>query len=603
MPDGFPCHNISGLRVHRQDASLTPKISGFCRCSEKRYSSWGGWIIIDNRRDALKQGLPLIYVTGATIHEATGGAVICAMSSGNLLDVAKVARELWPQREIIVAADNDQFTDGNPSLTKATAAAKAIRAQLAVPQFKDIANKPTDFNDLAVAEGLGAVIKQISAAQIPTETDTEAFARLAALSRTEYDRCRETEAAALGIRVKTLDEEVQHLRRWTGNDSTLQGCAVDLPEIEPWPEPVDGGEVLDAIAERHRAYVALPDYAADVCALWEAHCHCFEAFDTSPRLNVTSPEKSCGKTTLLDVIALFVPRPLHTENLTAAVLFRVIEARKPTVLADEYDSWLKDNEELRGLFNAGHRRGGQVLRCEGENHEVRAFRVFGPAVLCGIGALPGTLHDRSIKIPLERAKPGEIHERFDSRHIDSERELCRKLARWCSDNRAALESCDPTMPDGAFNRLADNWRSLFAIAEIAGGDWPERASEAFAKLTSTEDLDAQSVGTQLLGDISAAFTAKNTDKIFSVQLCEELAAIEGRPWAEWGRQRKPISMNQLATQLRRFSVSPHQIRIGEETGRGYELADFKDAFSRYLADTPFQTETVKHYEAKPSFPK
>jgi hypothetical protein len=111
------------------------------------------------------------------------------------------------------------------------------------------------------------------------------------------------------------------------------------------------------------------------------------------------------------------------------------------------------------------------------------------------------------------------------------------------------------------------------------------------------------VGTQLLGDISAAFTAKNTDKIFSAQLCEELAAIEGRPWAEWGRQRKPISMNQLATQLRRFSVSPHQIRIGEETGRGYELADFKDAFSRYLADTPFQTETVKHYEAKPSFPK
>ena len=77
-------------------------------------------------------------------------------------------------------------------------------------------------------------------------------------------------------------------------------------------------------------------------------------------------------------------------------------------MADEYDSWLRDDQELRGLFNAGHRRGGQALRCEGDNHEVRAFRVFGPAVLCGIGALPGTLHDRSIVIRLERAKPGEI---------------------------------------------------------------------------------------------------------------------------------------------------------------------------------------------------
>jgi putative DNA primase/helicase len=544
------------------------------------------------------------YGTGATAHEATGYSVICAMNCGNLLEVAKAARELWPQREIIVAADNDQFTEGNPGLTKATAAAKAIHAKLAVPRFQDAAGKRTDFNDLAASEGLDAVREQIGAAQIAAETDAEAFARLAALPPAEYDRCRQTEAVALGIRVTTLDSEVEHRRRWTGgNDSTLQGCAVDLPEIEPWPDPVDGAEVLDAISKRHRAYVALPDYAADVCALWEAHCHFFEAFDITPRLCVTSPEKGCGKTTLLDVIALFVPRPLRSENLTAAVLFRVIEARKPTVLADEYDSWLKDNEELRGLFNAGHRRGGQVLRCEGDKHEVRAFQVFGPAVLCGIGALPGTLHDRSIKIPLERAKPGEIHERLDSRHIDSERELCRKLARWCSNNRPALESCDPTMPDGAFNRLADNWRSLFAIAEIAGGDWPKRAREAFAKLTSTEDLDAQSVGTQLLGDISAAFTAKNTDKIFSAQLCEELAAIEGRPWAEWGRQRKRISMNQLATQLRRFSVSPHEIRIGEETGRGYELADFKDAFSRYLADTPVSDRNSETLRGKTVIPE
>ena len=94
------------------------------------------------------------YATGASIHEATGHAVICAMNNGNLLEVAKAARELWPHVPIIVAADNDQFTDGNPGLTKATAAAKAIGAKLAVPQFVDLTNKPTDFNDLAIAQGL-----------------------------------------------------------------------------------------------------------------------------------------------------------------------------------------------------------------------------------------------------------------------------------------------------------------------------------------------------------------------------------------------------------------------------------------------------------------
>jgi putative DNA primase/helicase len=143
------------------------------------------------------------YATGASIHQATDHAVICAMNSGNLLEVAKAARELWPHREIVVAADNDQFTDGNPGLTKATAAAKAIRAKLAVPQFSDFANKPTDFNDLAIAEGLDAVRERVGSAQVPTEiesenspqtsdvTDEETITRLAALPLLQYERCRE----------------------------------------------------------------------------------------------------------------------------------------------------------------------------------------------------------------------------------------------------------------------------------------------------------------------------------------------------------------------------------------------------------------------------
>lgn len=147
---------------------------------------------------------------------------------------------------------------------------------------------------------------------------------------------------------------------------SLQGSAVHLPDIEPWPEPVDGAVVLNEIAERHRSYVAMHDYQADVCALWEAHAHVFRSFQCSPRLNITSATRGCAKTTLRDVVALSVPRPLPTENLTMAVLFRLVQCHSPTILADECDTWLRNNEELLGLLNAGHRRGGTVYRCVGD---------------------------------------------------------------------------------------------------------------------------------------------------------------------------------------------------------------------------------------------
>jgi hypothetical protein len=361
----------------------------------------------------------------------------------------------------------------------------------------------------------------------------------------------------------------------------LQGSAVNLPEVEVWPETVNGADILSQIAETFTRYIALPAGAADALALWVAHAHAFKAFLCSPRLNINSPEKRCGKTTARDVVAVFSPRPLLTENLSVAVLFRLVDAHAPTILADEYDAWIHDNEELRGLLNSGHRRGGQAFRCVGDNNEVRGFQVFAPAVLCGIGALPGTLHDRSIEIRLERAKPGELRKRFDSRRTESEQELCRKLARWCADNLGQLEACDPVLPGNAFNRLADNWRPLFAVAEIAGREWPQRAADAFTKLTGTEDSDAQGMGVMLLADIKRAFAAGGGVKMFSKTIIETLCGMSDRPWSE-AHKGKPITETWLARRLRAFGISSRDVRIGEQHFKGYELADFQEAFARYL---------------------
>ncbi len=368
----------------------------------------------------------------------------------------------------------------------------------------------------------------------------------------------------------------------------LQGSAVNLPDVELWPEAVNGADTLSQIADTFARYVALPDGAADALALWVAHTHVFKAFLCSPRLNINSPEKRCGKTTLRDVIALFVPRPLLMENLSVAVLFRLVDAYAPTILADEYDAWLKDNEELRGLLNSGHRRGGQAFRCVGDNNEVRGFQVHAPAVLCGIGSLPGTLYDRSIVIRLERAKPGEVAARFDSRRTVHETELCRKLARWSADNLIRLESADPVLPVGAFNRVADNWRPLFAIAETAGGDWPHRAADAFAKLTSQEDADAQGPGVMLLADIQQVFIENHAERMFSKSLVEALCAMSDRPWPE-AHKGKSISEAWLARRLHAFGISSRTLRIGDQRAKGYELADFKEAFDRYLPAGAIET--------------
>jgi putative DNA primase/helicase len=105
------------------------------------------------------------YATGVSIHEATGDEVVCAMNCGNLTNVAKTIRTKFPERQIIIVADNDQFTDGNPGLARATEAAGAIAGTLAVPEFSDqLSINATDFNDLHKLVGLAEVTRQIETA-------------------------------------------------------------------------------------------------------------------------------------------------------------------------------------------------------------------------------------------------------------------------------------------------------------------------------------------------------------------------------------------------------------------------------------------------------
>ena len=140
------------------------------------------------------------------------------------------------------------------------------------------------------------------------------------------------------------------------------------------------------------------------------------------------------------------------------------------------------------------------------------------------------------------------------------------------------------MPDAASNRCADNWRPLIAIAEVAGGDWRRRATDAFKALNGSSVGCHRSPASQLLSDIRRIFQARQAYKLASTDLASELSALEGRPWAGLGQKLQSISAHQVAFLLRPYGIVPRTIRLGTGTIKGYHLSDFTEAFLRFCPD-------------------
>ena len=274
----------------------------------------------------------------------------------------------------------------------------------------------------------------------------------------------------LGIRVEVLDRAVKAARGENG-DTKGQGRQLELPTIEPWPHPS-----MVPIFWTTSAMQCDATLSCQMVARKPWYCGPF----TPTPLSASSirrdwrPEKQCGKTTTLDVLGELVARPLPTSNATTAAIFRTIEIAKPTLLIDEADTFLAENEGLRGVLNSGHRRGGQILRTVGDDHEPRLFATWAPAAIAMIGRLPDTLEDRSVSIALRRRRPTEKVQQFRSDRVQDLKQLARKIARWCDDNQQSLAASDPDTGTLA-NRPADNWRPLLSIADLAGGRWPEHA--------------------------------------------------------------------------------------------------------------------------------
>lgn len=416
------------------------------------------------------------------------------------------------------------------------------------------------------------------------------IAELATLTLLDYEAVREAEAKALKIRISILDKEVETQRR-----KEPENEAKDLFEaVNPWEEKVNGAELLASIHSAILRFCVLPEHSAPLMACWVLHAWAHEAADISPVLAFVSPEKRCGKTTALSVIGALVPKAMHSVNITTSVLFRVIEIHAPTVLIDEADTYLGDNDELRGILNGGHNRlSAYVWRSVGDDHEPRRFKVWAPKCIAMIGKLPDTLEDRALVVPLRRKQSGEVVERFRADRLNEFSPLRRMAARWAADNTLHLVNADPIVPDELNDRAQDNARAICAIADLAGGVWPQLIRASLVGITAQPDDEPQSPGVLLLRDMAEVFQTKRGERLGSTEAIEALCGLEESPWGEW-RHCKPISTRGIARLLKPFGVSPAQDRLGSF----YRCSDFTDAFDRYLSK-PVQNAATSATSATP----
>lgn len=336
-------------------------------------------------------------------------------------------------------------------------------------------------------------------------------------------------------------------------------------------------EALDAVEEIFNEYVIFPSpEARDAAVLWVAHAHVFHAFESTPRLSIRSKGPGSGKSRVLEIIHHLVPSPVNVIDVEPAVLWRSIEHEGPTILLDEADTVFGKNgssgshRRLRAIINAGHKKSAKVRRCVGAE-DVKAFTVFAPVALAGIGRLPDTIATRSVEIVMRKRAAGEevrsFRLKFAQDVLDHARDL---LESWSMDAGDILEMSFPDMP--VQDRDADVWEPLLSIAEMAGEDWFKRAWKACEELTRQDDAKVVSPGVRILTELHRMFG--DAPVMFTADILASLAAVDGSPWTN-------LTPRGLSNILREYRVRPTTVRQGEDVAKGFKREDLAPVWAKF----------------------
>ena len=399
----------------------------------------------------------------------------------------------------------------------------------------------------------------------------------------------ESLAGASSGPVPNTDQNRAYVPRSDAGQRGCEGGSEHTEHTEPTP-PTSGepGHVLDEVRQTIQKYCVLPSEDALVAVtLWTAATHLVDEFDHAPRLVVRSPEKRSGKSRLtVDVIGAMVSNPLLTVNASTPYIFRQLDGDVlPTLIIDEADTIFgtkikaEQNEDLRGLLNAGFQRGLSFGRTVGPTHTPTDFPTFAMAALAGIKRLPDTIEDRAVVVPMQRRTAGESVAKYRNRRDGPLLAQVRdRLGDWAEQIREQIRDHIPE-DLGVDDRPADVWEPLVAVADMAGGEWPEAARLAARRMTSEAAVEDQddSDSLQLLRDIRSVLVV---DKIKSVDLCRLLRDLEESPWDE-----ERLSPPTLGRKLSPFGLKTRQEPTGKRH-RYFHREDFEKVFARYIPPTP-----------------
>lgn len=349
----------------------------------------------------------------------------------------------------------------------------------------------------------------------------------------------------------------------------------------------DGAALLDQVETFLGRFVAYPSEAARIAhTLWVAHAHFMACWESSPRIAFLSPEPGSGKSRCLEVTGPLVPRAVHAVNTTPAYLFRKVSDPDgaPTLLYDEIDTVFgpkaKDSEDVRGMLNAGHRRGAMAGRCvvKGRRIETEELPAYCAVALAGLNDLPDTIMTRSVVVRMRRRAPHERIEPWRARLNEPEADELRQALEAWAELVAHLITW-PDMPTGIEDRAADVWEALLAVADLAGSHWPQRARVAAVALVADSMAGAPSLGVLLLRDLRTVFDGR--DRLPTEAILTALHKMDEAPWGDL--RGRPVDARWLSRQLSKYDVKSKNIRLDERVARGYDAADLDDPWSRYVA--------------------
>ena len=455
-----------------------------------------------------------------------------------------------------------------------------VETTLAQCDLADIPTPPSAANMAKLEESLRRLRTALEAAD-PL--------RIAAVRGALVVKCQ---AAKVPSPAALIDSALAPLKK-AASEQTTNDLEL-FPIDEPWPDPVDGVELMSEVRDLLHQYLVLPPHVDAVVPLWAQHTYLMDCWDISPFLTTTSPAPECGKSTLAAIVGGVSHHTVNSSNATAAAIFRLIDKYGPTLILDEADTWFGLRDELRGILNSGHKRSGaRVIRADGENNEPKVFSTWAPKLIAMIGTPVPTISSRSILVPMRRKTEKERRPRLKDRVLQATcQRLRRKCLRWALDHRKRLMTAEPAISELLENRTGDNWLPLFAIADEIGEPWAIDVRTAAKKLSSVSQ--DQEHGIVLLADIKSIWESdKNQQEDFlkTSVILKSLHEMEARPWGAWGKQEKPMTPQVLARLLKPYDPKPTNKRVGSTVLKGYMRSDFEDAWLRYLSTPPVPAAT------------